>query len=1207
MSQPSFSIDVHDHAQASQARAGTAVGQRFAFLSGERQVRPVGRLARLMGLGRGSDATRRVIPLLSEPVSLPGMSLTPEPLDLQPLFALITDRDLYRAEQDTVNVFLAMPAPSAGMRLIVENAGQIFSERPLELEQLDVLREHGLHLEPLAMLLPGDYSVQLAIGNQRLGRPATFTVAEYTLAPLSGRLRAHSLDRTSQQLSFSLEVDSYQQPYDRALRVELIEAGVALASVELQPVARGRYEGQLPVSGEGLLRLRLSACDDAERVCEVVVPGSRRSERDTTVLSALGTERLISLMPEPGALPLRGAWLSDGDFLATPVVVEQIIATEGVLSVRSELEALTTITVDLTTGEAQVQEHGTVAAGAEVRLALPSCAATVFVGGWSQGAPFEGFTHFLRPASLDLGVSAAHDPQQGTLRVSVRGVAPGRPVLVSVRDERLTQADTPAVALSGALKRTVEAATEGHRSGRGLIQLSDEQIWRELQPVLPVPALPFPSTLDFMESEPVRSPQPLYSAEVGDVVRSAFSGAPAPVEGTTGAMPDRFELDEPDGALYDDEVESEPPALSEAIAPQSAVPVLGKAISAEQPPTLPAGVRARGTGPGPVEAEVTEQAEDTEQAPAPADTAPPRATFPEILFYDLVQADDAAELEIPVADVLGTFTVEVFCVDRSDWAHQRATVIVDQPVRADLVVPPAVHDGDQVTGTFRGAATGGSVRLSLTCDGQPVPLRDPQGAAIAADAILPSPAEVRFDVRSGVYLATTTDVASGASDTLQRIVSVPGEIRSYVRELGLLVAGDRLDLHQAGDEVLSLRVLPGLDEPLGCLVEATASYAHLCCEQTAAKILSATAMYLSARGPGVRSQAEQIIVAGVAREAKMHLPGRGFKMYPDMGDYVSEHYSKLAVRYLWKLHQLSGLPSLSPALRSAIERGLAMADDAGRFHQLQRVPETIASPEDAYTLATEGRREAAAAWLEQALDLSAGEPCLRTPQHAVHDRVTLSYAAAALLALGEVTTGLRTANVVTRQLNAEGRLYSTVDSVAAIALMVQLQRSGISDQGGVVLVNGEQMSTTEAAERSDQIETLSVHSGVCLVELLAIHTERWDRFVGGPPMRIGFRDPQGERQSRFAQGDRTTMRIELTDGYEAGDLLHVCLPAALSWLKGGGKVQQFTVDFEGQDTLEVPVLVTGEVAGTQRFAVCMRNMFEEERASNPGILSIQGR
>ena len=60
----------------------------------------------------------------------------------------------------------------------------------------------------------------------------------------------------------------------------------------------------------------------------------------------------------------------------------------------------------------------------------------------------------------------------------------------------------------------------------------------------------------------------------------------------------------------------------------------------------------------------------------------------------------------------------------------------------------------------------------------------------------------------------------------------------------------------------------------------------------------------------------------------------------------------------------------------------------------------------------------------------------------------------------------------------------------------------------------------------------------------------------------------------------------------------------MSWIAGGGRVKKLSMDFEGKNELTVPLVVTGPIAGRQRFAVCVRNMFEEERAASPGLLTI---
>ena len=176
------------------------------------------------------------------------------------------------------------------------------------------------------MLLPGSYSAQLSVGGREVATPAEFTVATYTLAPLSGRLVAHELDRSYGELSFTLAVESYQVPFDGELEVALVADYEEVASTRLKAETPGRYAGRLAMSGDGPFRLQLISTDDAERVAQIAIPGSRAAERDVTIIGELGREQLFSMMPEPQALPLRGGYVTEGDFLATPIVVEGVVS-----------------------------------------------------------------------------------------------------------------------------------------------------------------------------------------------------------------------------------------------------------------------------------------------------------------------------------------------------------------------------------------------------------------------------------------------------------------------------------------------------------------------------------------------------------------------------------------------------------------------------------------------------------------------------------------------------------------------------------------------------------------------------------------------------------------------------------------------------------------------------------------------------------------
>jgi hypothetical protein len=97
---------------------------------------------------------------------------------------------------------------------------------------------------------------------------------------------------------------------------------------------------------------------------------------------------------------------------------------------------------------------------------------------------------------------------------------------------------------------------------------------------------------------------------------------------------------------------------------------------------------------------------------------------------------------------------------------------------------------------------------------------------------------------------------------------------------------------------------------------------------------------------------------------------------------------------------------------------------------------------------------------------------------------------------------------------------------------------------------------------------------------------------------------------QFNVGDEINLKVKIEGGYKVGDLLWVCLPEALSRIIGGGQVKKFSIDFEGKDEVSVPLAATSITVNRdggispQHFAVCVRNMFEEERVGSPGLLDV---
>jgi hypothetical protein len=88
--------------------------------------------------------------------------------------------------------------------------------------------------------------------------------------------------------------------------------------------------------------------------------------------------------------------------------------------------------------------------------------------------------------------------------------------------------------------------------------------------------------------------------------------------------------------------------------------------------------------------------------------------------------------------------------------------------------------------------------------------------------------------------------------------------------------------------------------------------------------------------------------------------------------------------------------------------------------------------------------------------------------------------------------------------------------------------------------------------------------------------------------------------------------VTLESGYKAGRPAagSACrTPSRGSW--AAGRSSCFAVDFEGKNEVRIPLAATGITREQARragafsaYAVCVRNMFEEERAGNPGLLEV---
>jgi hypothetical protein len=311
----------------------------------------------------------------------------------------------------------------------------------------------------------------------------------------------------------------------------------------------------------------------------------------------------------------------------------------------------------------------------------------------------------------------------------------------------------------------------------------------------------------------------------------------------------------------------------------------------------------------------------------------------------------------------------------------------------------------------------------------------------------------------------------------------------------------------------------------------------------------------------------------------------------------------------------------SPALREAIQQGLRIADDVMGAQKLTWPPHSPTTCDEAYSIirfsgGAEARQTAVDFCRRRAESLlhdmsgSRGSP----RQGAVQWRAEASFACAVLFrrkVLSDFGHAWALASAVLQDLGAEGRLYSTVDSVAALALVGELRKVAMP---GMVEVNGQRMTTTEAVEFSEPIVELASLEGVIPVAVTRQIVEDWDKLRATVSIvaTLATGDSGGDStQESFKVGDALDLQICVEGGYQDGDLVWVCLPPALSWLFGGGQVKRFSVDLAGSAEVRIPLAATATTTGRggcraeQHFHVCLRNMFEEERVGNPGPQTVR--
>lgn len=1215
----------------------------------------------------------QVLSLLGpEQLVLPSVSIQPVNLPKLRLASITSDKALYREKKDDVHLLLVDPInPDTDTEIEVRANNTEFSRHKVHFNSA------GAVTLLLKDLPSGSYEVKFKDAAPE--EPAcSFTVAEYRLAPLVAILTERLLE--GDRLTVKLHLEAFGALISGQVQLELTDRGRRLA-INKAEATEGNLETTFTLSGEGPHSINIQLVNDPSRTATVPIVGSRAAERKQTVFSLLGATVKGSLMPGESTQEVRGIFLEESTISATPFRLEKVNTKCARLICNTTAESTCIVVIDHSFPSARIgavnpntathpasedeiyrfgeklfndgkyaqarvvfeEKRATLAvphpnyayyiaccyaregerkkAVAALRLAIedgwtdfahmvndedlinledyppyetlktrgrkqlnfeilrvgdvveidiPNPTALLAIGAYVEGKPWEGWAAVITPSKIIPKVKLPDTCRPSSeIKVEVDlGEDKDVALYLIVKDARLLSSDTPSSRLAGQIKELLE------KSSKGLILGNPNDKLRNYisQPVPPPPSYPM--------STVTRSISPVQTMGLSPMPMMAMP-SPAP---TRSVMPE-----------------------AEAFFETAASALEVKSVASEILKKAVPGGKSRS------------QSEQSSEGGKGGNTSKPTTTEdPEVLFADLVEVKNGVGIvSLALGDAFADYIVEAFAISGLDWARTETRFRAEKEVFAVLDLPLFVHPSDTAIGRVHLGATSGQIQVTVSRDGQPIQLIYDGRSLEQKELINSSRAEVSFLAIAGDYEVMAEDPINKRVDYAFKRINIPGKFR-YLSKALCFVREDEKIFLEPNSDVIALRVMPSLDKPFQVLVDATSNYGHACCEQTAAIMLSACAMY-SFAGDNLnrRSTAEGIIIAGVRREKSMWLKGRGFKMYPESANSPHDYYGPKAARYLWNLGLLKeNRPS--PALAKAIEEGLEMAKDATAAYKLDWPPKNPSTCEEAYaaTRFSHSAKEQALSVARRYADASKTQlaPVANDYYYggAVGRRAEAAFAAATLFRAGRGSdhiNALALTNKVVKDLGENGRLYSTLDSVAAIALMSELEIAKIVSGSGRLEINGKRISKEEALTTTDKIESISVIEGVIPIEITRIVEEEWSSFNSGLQVRVSL-EKDGRAQRQINVGDAINLKVKIDGGYKVGDLLWVCLPEALSRVIGGGQVKKFSIDFEGKDEANISLAATSITVNRegnlspQHFAICVRNMFEEERGSSPGLLEI---
>lgn len=1126
---------------------------------------------------------------------LPKLPLPPRPC----LLVATCDKELYYEGRDSVNLLFFDPI-GAGKTLAVKlRAGN------LEVSRHSVtLGSRGEGALTVGLLPVGDY--QVTVEDEKL---CSFTVASYSMAPLVGTLLRLEKE-TDDLVRATINVATFGRPLEGPVWVTLRCArGKKRRAYAL--AQNGILQARLELTGMGPFYIDLHHAQDTELTATVPLPGTSEKERKSVPLSGFSPQISASMIGSAKSEEVRGLYLTSADTSRPgPFQFERLEGSRARLTPNQALSPVVVAVIDpIRADETRVYQWDSVEPGQALTFDMPSPMGVVAVGTYYQDRPWEGWAVTFSSSELTCSIHHPDSIEAGETVSIEMETSSDCALYVLVKDARLACRERPNDRLASRLLDGARDMRAEGWTGHVCHPTHTEYRAKYLERLL--------STLDIDES--VRNKAMQAALWTGCAPLDALRGVlnltvPEFYKRYLGMELTRFDNADPelarlipedlarryrcipldqtdanililgmvdplDGIATDDielitGFKVQPILMDEEWVRRMINLNYGVTDLVEVEETVK-DISAQDFGNMNFEDDLDEDialdmlkhnssprlvvVEDVPEEPEKSQDA-------DVFHAAWIEVKDGkATLELKTPDQPTEIVIEAFAADGLDWTFTKAQFATDKPLFFTLDCPPFVHPRDEVEGRLRVVAGQPPFRLSLQRD----------GVALAMPEVLESRKPVTFACLPGHYVAIIEEITTGRLEKLEATVEQAGRISGLRKTVEWLRTGDKLD-RTLEPGIFELRTLDSVERPARRLYQTTANYSHLCCEQTASKILAAVMSWLSSPS----DEMESIVRAGIEREKTMYLPGRGFAAYPNYRE-PNVHWGEKAAITLCQLGLLR-TTTMPESFGALLDEGASMGLDVLRAGGKAWPPTDRESAQSCYLEYSYAEQDPAIVKMAMTgfKPLSWGR---------VGERTSRCYQAAILLRAGQAEgLAAELVNNVLRDIREDGALYSTMDSIAAAVLFKELQECGPSWAQPELVYDGTELLSAHAVD------------GDALVEVTRAFVNDWSLLESTMEIDASL------EPSELDAGSTTQLKISVPTGYKDGDLVWVSLPKSLARIQGGGQVRQFSVDFEGKSSLTVDLVALSPTKGEgETVLVCLRNMYIEERVALPDLLRVQ--